>query len=203
MTREEELQNPGGIVHSNDRWVGMTEDQPDPKLVKFIPGYGLRALARNIRSYQREGINTLLGLAIKWAPRKDNNDPEAYAKFLADFCSWHAETPVVFESIIFLLVKGIVTRENGRCIYSDAYITQWITPTQGKPAMSDPTPPVSAAANMLRPSASKSAGALIGGAVAQLLCQGLIDFAHLTPSTMTAGSITAICIFLASHIIKD
>lgn len=202
MTREEELNNPGGIVHSQDRWLGMSEDQPDPKLVKFLPGYGLRALARNIRSYQREGINTLLGLAIKWAPRKDNNDPTAYAAFLADFCHWQPETPVVFESIMFLLVKGIVTRENGRCIYPDALINQAIAP-QGKPAMPDPVPAPSTASNMLRPSASKSAGALIGGAVAQLLCQGLIDFAHLTPSTMTAGSITAICIFLASHIIKD
>jgi len=49
--------------------------------------------------------------------------------------------------------------------------------------------------------ASKSAGALVGGAVAQLLCASLKHFAGLPLDATTESSITVLCIFTASHLV--
>lgn len=212
MTREEAINNPGGIVHSKDVWEGMASDQPDAKFVKFKNAiFGLRALAKNFRSYQREGINTLTAAAAKWAPRKDGNDPVAYAAFLADACQWHPDTPVVFDSIMYPLVKGVVTRENGRCIYPDTWINTAIAMAQGK-TVSTPDPvvkpaPVTAVvvpAPAIHPSIIKGAGAAVGAYVSTLVIGAITDFlpqVHLTADKTAA--ITGLFIFVALHIIKD
>jgi hypothetical protein len=51
--------------------------------------------------------------------------------------------------------------------------------------------------------ASKSAGALVGGAVAQIACASLKHFASLPLDSVTESSITILCIFLASHLIPN
>ncbi len=161
MTREENLQNPLGLVHSKDKWVGMSEDQPDPKFVKFLPPqgnlhFGLRAGARNFRSYQREGITTLSVLAAKMAPASDGNDPIEYAQFLADQCQWHPDMPVVFDNIMPQLVKAVVIRENGRCIYPDAMIAASVAsgaPAQAVQAAAAPAAPAAPSPPAITPTA--------------------------------------------------
>lgn len=51
--------------------------------------------------------------------------------------------------------------------------------------------------------ASKSAGALIGGAVAQLACASLKHFAALPLDATTESSITVLCVFAASHLVSS
>ena len=51
--------------------------------------------------------------------------------------------------------------------------------------------------------ASKSAGALVGGAIAQILCSSLKYFAHVPIDPTTSSSVTILCIFLASHFIPN
>lgn len=51
--------------------------------------------------------------------------------------------------------------------------------------------------------ASKSAGALIGTYLAQLICVGLPYFAHIPINGATEASITGLCIFLCSHFIPN
>lgn len=43
---------------------------------------GMQAAVHNLTSYGREGIDTLYGIAAKWAPKSDKNDPKAYAENL-------------------------------------------------------------------------------------------------------------------------
>ena len=204
MTREESLNNPCGLVHTADKWIGMSADQPDHKFVKFTePFYGLRAAARNIRSQQREGITTLAQLTVKLSPASDSNDPVEYAQFLADQCQWHPTIPVVFDSLQPALLKAFVTRENGRCIYSDSLIELAI---KGTPPMSTPEPlpsPPSALASMLRPSASKSAGALVGGYMATLVVAAANHYLGVTLGPGEITAISGLCIFVVSHIVKD
>ena len=166
------------------------------------------------RARASEGITTFTAFAAKWAPLRDKNDPVAYAAFLADFCHWHPDTPVVFETLMPLMVKGVVTRENGRCIYSEDLIRQAIAGVQGKPMTAltpeapPPPQPVEAPATswlgrLVLPSASKSAGALVGGYAGQLVCDAIQHYLHLTLGLGDITAITGLCIFAASHILKD
>ncbi len=51
--------------------------------------------------------------------------------------------------------------------------------------------------------ASKSAGALVGGAFAQIVCASLKHFAHLPLDGTTESSITVLSIFVASHLFPN
>jgi hypothetical protein len=54
-----------------------------------------------------------------------------------------------------------------------------------------------------QPTTSTSTGALLGGAIAQLICAGLTDLAHLTLSPQTICSITTVCVFAAGYVFPD
>ena len=51
--------------------------------------------------------------------------------------------------------------------------------------------------------ASKSAGALVGGAFAQIVCASLKHFANLPLDATTESSVTVLAVFLASHLIPN
>lgn len=51
--------------------------------------------------------------------------------------------------------------------------------------------------------ASKSAGALVGGAIAQIVCASLKHFANLPLDATTESSVTILSVFLASHLIPN
>lgn len=51
--------------------------------------------------------------------------------------------------------------------------------------------------------ASKSAGALLGTDVAQLIVAAMQYFWHIPVSDLVSGSITGICIWLFSHLIPS
>jgi hypothetical protein len=54
-----------------------------------------------------------------------------------------------------------------------------------------------------QPTVSTSAGALLGGSLAQLICASLTAFAHLDLSAPTVTSITTICVFAAGYAFPD
>ena len=77
--------NPGNIRHGTVKWQGMAIEQTDPDFVQFTdPVWGLRAIARIMYSYERDGITTIDGAINRWAPPADNNNTSAY---LASVCS--------------------------------------------------------------------------------------------------------------------
>jgi len=68
------LNNPGNIRHSSDQWVGMSKVQIDPNFVQFdTPDDGIRALARNLKTYFSKGLNTVASIIATWAPPNENN----------------------------------------------------------------------------------------------------------------------------------
>jgi hypothetical protein len=62
--------------------------------------------------------------------------------------------------------------------------------------VSDPKPPG------WKPTTSTVAGAMLGGAVAQIICAVLAKL-NWTPDPMTAGAITTVCTFAAGYIFPD
>lgn len=70
--------NPGNLEYSKTNpWVGQTGD--DGRFAKFeTPEHGIRALGRNLLSYQRQGIDTVNDIINRWAPPSDNKNTDAY-----------------------------------------------------------------------------------------------------------------------------
>lgn len=127
MTRGERNCNPLNIRKDGRTvWEGQTEKQTDPDFVQFTgPEYGFRAGVRILRQYQRQGVNTLRGAISHWAPPAEN----ATDSYIADVCADCAVDPddvVVFDDIMFNLLKAICLHENGEIIYSDAQIQMGI-----------------------------------------------------------------------------
>lgn len=54
-----------------------------------------------------------------------------------------------------------------------------------------------------QPTVSTAGGALIGGAIAQLFCAGLVDILHHALTTETVGSIYTISIAAAGYLFPD
>lgn len=68
--------NPGNIRVSKDQWEGMTGD--DGAFVTFdSPESGVRALAKNLQSYGRQGYDSIEKIINRWAPPNEN-DTKAY-----------------------------------------------------------------------------------------------------------------------------
>lgn len=68
--------NPGNIRVSKDQWEGMTGD--DGAFVIFdSPESGVRALAKNLQSYGRQGYDSIEKIINRWAPPNEN-DTQSY-----------------------------------------------------------------------------------------------------------------------------
>jgi hypothetical protein len=127
MERGERNNNPGNIRHvPGVTWVGQSFSQTDPAFVQFTdPVYGIRAIVRIMRSYERQGITTLGEAIDRWAPPNENNS-QAYVDDVCQQCGIAAETPVSLESILPQLVKAIIRHEEGEQPYTDQQIQQGI-----------------------------------------------------------------------------
>lgn len=128
MTREELLNNPGGIEHEPGIvWAGQSQEQPDKTFVKFIgPGWGLRAIVKTLHTYQtKDNVKTMREAVSRWAPPNEN-DTEAYIDDVCQRCSVGEDDVIDFANVMPSLVKAIVIHENGACIYDDATIAQAI-----------------------------------------------------------------------------
>lgn len=76
--------NPGNIRRSGDRWQGLAPVQSDLDFFVFeSPLWGIRAMARILRNYQRRyGLRTINQIVARWAPAVEN-DTAAYAAAVA------------------------------------------------------------------------------------------------------------------------
>ena len=76
------------------------------------PVYGIRAIARIMKSYEREGINTLAKAIDRWAPPNENNS-QAY---IDDVC---AHTPVAGPWRIHVVYPQQAADQHGSGKYRD------------------------------------------------------------------------------------
>lgn len=169
MNRGEALNNPGNIEHGPQAWEGQSPDQPDAKLVKFAtPADGLRAIVKTLETYQRKGITTIAGAVTRWAPPSENDT----AAYIADECAHCSASPgSPFMRMLLPFIRGLITHEQGRCIYTDAQIQAAIDKAKG---LTVTTTPVT-----ITPTTVVAGAGGISYAVTSLLVGAFHDFVHI------------------------
>lgn len=116
------LNNPGNIRRSDVPWLGLAGLQDDPEFFEFSsPIYGIRAMARIFKNYQREGLTTIEDVISRWAPPTEN-DTDSYIKDVCARCNVARTDVIDFKQIMPALVKAVIHHENGTMPYSDSDI---------------------------------------------------------------------------------
>lgn len=125
--------NPGNLEYSKTNpWMGQTGD--DGRFAKFeTPEHGIRALGRNLLSYQRQGIDTVSDIINRWAPPQDNNNTDAYIKAV---CEQLGVTPdqqldASNPDTLKALCAAIIHHENGSQPYSDQQLSTGVSAAIG------------------------------------------------------------------------
>lgn len=120
--------NPGNIVRTGTAWQGMAPDQStDSRFVVFTsPVWGLRALARVLRSYNKLGLLTVRDIINRWAPPVEN-DTSAYIAAVARNVGVSPTQPLVMtDDVLSRIMEAIVQHENGQQPYSPELFAQAI-----------------------------------------------------------------------------
>lgn len=120
--------NPGNIRRSGDPWQGLADNQTDSEFFQFIaPVYGIRALARVLKTYRdRYGLTTVQGIIDRWAPPVENNTG-AYVQAVASAMGVAPNVPLSWDAgQLRALVAAIIHHENGQQPYSTALLDDGI-----------------------------------------------------------------------------
>ncbi|EPG8282638.1 hypothetical protein WJD78_003222 [Klebsiella aerogenes] len=125
--------NPGNLeASSSNPWVGQTGS--DGRFAKFeTPEHGIRALGRNLLSYQRQGIDTVSDIINRWAPPSDNNDTAAYIKSVCTQLGVKADQPLDASNpdTLQALCAAIIKHENGSQPYSNEQLSTGVSAALG------------------------------------------------------------------------
>ncbi|EAA1976727.1 hypothetical protein DOV67_13220 [Salmonella enterica subsp. enterica serovar Java] len=125
--------NPGNLEYSKTNpWVGQTGD--DGRFAKFeTPEHGIRALGRNLLSYQRQGIDTVNDIINRWAPPSDNNNTEAYIQAVCAQLGVTPDQPLDASNpdTLKALCASIIQHENGSQPYSDQQLITGVSAAIG------------------------------------------------------------------------
>lgn len=125
--------NPGNLEFSKTNpWVGQTGD--DGRFAKFeTPEHGIRALGRNLLSYQRQGIDTVSDIINRWAPPSDNNNTDAYIKAVCAQLGVTADQQLDASNpdTLKALCAAIIQHENGSQPYSDQQLATGVSAAIG------------------------------------------------------------------------
>lgn len=125
--------NPGNIDRvKGTTWAGAAADQSgDPRFVVFTaPEYGIRAMARILRTYRGRGLNTIQKIISTWAPSKEN--PTAGYITAVSGEVGLAPNVVVPDAAIPRLIAAIIRHENGIQPYPAALIAKGIAMERGQ-----------------------------------------------------------------------
>ncbi|HBS0572688.1 TPA: hypothetical protein ACYF48_005375, partial [Klebsiella pneumoniae] len=125
--------NPGNLeASSSNPWIGQTGN--DGRFAKFeTPEHGIRALGRNLISYQRQGIDTVGEIINRWAPPSDNNDTAAYIKAVCAQLGVTANQPLDASNpdTLQALCAAIIKHENGTQPYSSDQLSTGVSAALG------------------------------------------------------------------------
>lgn len=121
--------NPGNIDRNKTVWEGMAGEQSDTRFITFeSPEYGIRAMARIIRNYERKyKLRTIEQIVSRWAPPSENNT-NAYIQNVSRHLNISPQSPLNLNDNALLgqLIKAIIQHENGGDYYSDQVIQRGI-----------------------------------------------------------------------------
>lgn len=129
-TRGERTNNPGNLRYSpNIPWEGLDDPPKDPGgYCRFRTAVmGIRALAKDLLSKNRRGLDTARKIIEVYAPPNENDT----ASYVADVCERLAVGPddvLTFDNAhLCALVRAIVQHENGRVLYDPATVSQAVS----------------------------------------------------------------------------
>lgn len=120
--------NPGNIRRGQP-WQGLSAIQTDASFDQFVsPLWGIRAIAKIIKTYNSQGIDTISGIITKWAPSNENNTT-AYINSVAKYVGLSPSACLDFNSKLLWcsLVSAIIMHENGKQPYSDSLINEAVS----------------------------------------------------------------------------
>lgn len=125
--------NPGNIEASNQNpWVGQVGS--DGRFAKFeTPEHGIRALGKNLLSYQSQGIDTIKEIINRWAPASDNNDTSAYISAVCKQLGVKPDQQIDTSNpnTLKALCAAIIHHENGGQPYSSDQISTGVNAALG------------------------------------------------------------------------
>ncbi len=121
--------NPGNI-RENQRtdydWEGEHVADLDSEFEEFKSAvYGIRAMARILKSYARRGVVYLVDIIYTWAPPSDGNDVRAYLEHVEKLTGIQGNQRVT-EKDYPKLIAAIIKHENGINPYTMAYIEKGV-----------------------------------------------------------------------------
>ncbi|MFX0970488.1 hypothetical protein ABEM00_01800 [Escherichia coli] len=125
--------NPGNLEYSDSNpWVGQAGS--DGRFAKFeTPEHGIRALGRNLISYQKQGIDTVNDIINRWAPPEDNNDTASYIKAVCAQLGVEPNQPVNASDpdTLKALCAAIIHHENGEQPYNAQQLSMGVNAALG------------------------------------------------------------------------
>ena len=114
--------NPGNIKYNGINWMGLSIPPSDGVFCVFTEHkYGLRALAKLLKNYNRHyGIRTINSIIKRFAPASENQT-DAYIKSVAISTGYdsHAQLNLEDQDVLVKLMKAIIKHENGKQPYTD------------------------------------------------------------------------------------
>ncbi len=140
-TRGVRNSNPGNLRKSKDQWEGAIGD--DGAFVIFdSPESGVRALAKNLQSYGRQGYDSIEKIITRWAPPNEN-DTQAYIQSVASATGIPATQSIDLTNpdVLASLSEAIGYHETGSRYDPEVYQKGVARALNG---ISPKTPPVSA-----------------------------------------------------------
>lgn len=120
--------NPGNI-EKGIAWKGIdaAKTAKESRFIVFVaPEWGVRAMARLLKNYQRlYGLSSVRAIINRWAPPTEN-DTGAYVNAVAKALAVGPDQSINVESSLPALVKAIIRHENGSQPYPDSVIARGI-----------------------------------------------------------------------------
>lgn len=120
--------NPGNI-RKGEKWQGLAENQTDSSFLIFkSPEWGIRALCRILRNYQKKyGLRDIRSIINRYAPPAEN-DTNSYIYSVCLALGIKDYTPVNLSdnNVMLKLLKAIIRHENGEQPYSDEILLKGI-----------------------------------------------------------------------------
>lgn len=129
-TRGERNNNPGNIRPSLAQWRGQSGIDAG-KMGQYIifsePKWGIRAIARDLRTKFARGLNNVRSIISAYAPPEEN-PTEAYIKSVCAELGVLSTTKLDLtdKDTLRRFVHAIIKHENGRVIYTDEQIAEGV-----------------------------------------------------------------------------
>ncbi len=109
--------NPGNIRLNKIKWQGAADDQMDGEFVQFSdPVWGIRALARVLRTYQKKhNLTTITDIINRWAPPSEN-DSQSYVDHVSKMSGYEPFQQLDLinnDEQLMSIIQAIIAHENG------------------------------------------------------------------------------------------